>query len=301
MGERSNDPLSPDYVPSMFKHLLSPLKRKRARDVERFERFSLAKKRKNAEVDKQTAAPALLALLEDGNGTLSCEPHTGCYCSTVLSMADIDLLEARCIDLEKQNKHYQKKCHDLEEECQKLVTENATLKKDFGNMVKECTELREVNRKLTETINKQTLTNQSFKNNDSKVKYYTELPSLATLMALFTFVSASTLDSSKTSLSPFQQYIMVLMTLRLNFGAQDIAYRFGVSQSMVSRYFGKWINVMYVRLQPLVKWPEHDELRKTLPMDFRGDFQKCTVIIDCFEIFIERPTNLMARAQTWSN
>ena len=28
---------------------------------------------------------------------------------------------------------------------------------------------------------------------------------------------------------------------------------------------------------------------------------KATVIIDCFEIFINRPTNLMARAQTFSN
>ena len=36
-------------------------------------------------------------------------------------------------------------------------------------------------------------------------------------------------------------------------------------------------------------------------MDFRADFQKCAVIIDCFEIFTERPTNLVARNQTWSN
>ena len=79
---------------------------------------------------------------------------------------------------------------------------------------------------------------------------------------------------------------MVLMTLRLNLGAQDIAYRFGVSQSTVLRYFNKWINVMFVCLQPLVKWPGHDELRKALPMEFRDDFQECTVIIDCFEVFI---------------
>ena len=79
---------------------------------------------------------------------------------------------------------------------------------------------------------------------------------------------------------------MVLMTLRLNLGAQDIAYRFGVSQSTVLRYFNKWINVMFVCLQPLVKGLGHDELRKALPMEFRDDFQECTVIIDCFEVFI---------------
>ena len=30
-------------------------------------------------------------------------------------------------------------------------------------------------------------------------------------------------------------------------------------------------------------------------------FSKSVVIIDCTEIFIERPTDLLARAQVWSN
>ena len=51
--------------------LLPPLKRNHAREMERYERLSLDKTRKNAEVDKQTAAAALLELSEDGNGTLS--------------------------------------------------------------------------------------------------------------------------------------------------------------------------------------------------------------------------------------
>ena len=90
--------------------LLPPLKRKHAREMESYVRLFLAKRRKYAEVDKQTAAAALLALLEDGNGTLFSEPCTGRYCSNVLSMPDIDSLEARCMDLEKQNEHYQRRC-----------------------------------------------------------------------------------------------------------------------------------------------------------------------------------------------
>ena len=30
------------------------------------------------------------------------------------------------------------------------------------------------------------------------------------------------------------------------------------------------------------------------------DHPRCVVIIDCFEVFIDRPTNLLARAQTYS-
>ena len=37
-------------------------------------------------------------------------------------------------------------------------------------------------------------------------------------------------------------------------------------------------------------------------MSFQCAFGKqVTVIIDCFEVFIERSTNLLARAQTFSN
>ena len=50
-----------------------------------------------------------------------------------------------------------------------------------------------------------------------------------------------------------------------------------------------------------VNWPEREELLRTMPVGFRKDFGKCVIIIDCFEVFIERPTSLMARAQTWSN
>ena len=38
-----------------------------------------------------------------------------------------------------------------------------------------------------------------------------------------------------------------------------------------------------------------------MPAEFRKTFSKCAIMIDCFEVFIERPTSLMARAQTWSN
>ena len=59
---------------------------------------------------------------------------------------------------------------------------------------------------------------------------------------------------------------------------------------------------MDYRLRPLVHWPERENLCKTMPMCFKYAFgNKVTVIIDCFEVFIEKPTNLLARAQTFSS
>ena len=94
---------------------------------------------------------------------------------------------------------------------------------------------------------------------------------------------------------------MVLIKLCLNLFDQDLLYRFGISQSTVSRYFKKWITIMFVRLQPLVKSPGREELQLTMPIEFKKHFNRCVAIIDCFEIFCERPKSLKARAQTWSS
>ena len=37
-----------------------------------------------------------------------------------------------------------------------------------------------------------------------------------------------------------------------------------------------------------------------MPLSFRRFFKKCCIIIDCTEVYMERPSDL-ARAQVWSN
>ena len=90
------------------------------------------------------------------------------------------------------------------------------------------------------------------------------------------------------------------MRLRLNLTIQDLAYRFDISKSTASKVFLKWIDIMYVGTNFLIRWPERDELVATMPLSFRQYFKtKVAVVIDCFEVFINKPSNLMARAVTW--
>ena len=58
---------------------------------------------------------------------------------------------------------------------------------------------------------------------------------------------------------------------------------------------------MAERLSPLIRWPHTEEVRTTMPMAFCKFFSKCVCIIDCTEVFIDRPSDLKVRAQTWSN
>ena len=44
---------------------------------------------------------------------------------------------------------------------------------------------------------------------------------------------------------------------------------------------------MFERMKPLVKWPDHEQLYKTMPMQFRRNFGRCIAIIDSFKIIMD--------------
>jgi len=88
----------------------------------------------------------------------------------------------------------------------------------------------------------------------------------------------------------------------MNLPSEFISFLFHVSPATTSRIILKWLKRKDMRLSGLICWPERDTLRKTMSECFKALFgSKVAVIIDCFEIFMERPSNLLARAATWSN
>ena len=87
---------------------------------------------------------------------------------------------------------------------------------------------------------------------------------------------------NRSSLTPFQQLLVTLMRLQLNSSRQFLAYCFWVHSSTISQTFMHVINIMYVKLKPLILWPERELLHETIPMDFRKYCSNCIVIIDCF-------------------
>ena len=91
------------------------------------------------------------------------------------------------------------------------------------------------------------------------------------------------------------------MRRRLNLSVQDLRYRLVIHASTVSIVFKSCVQTMYSNMDFLVYWPEREQLKLTLPMSFRQNFSSCAVIIDCLEVFIDRTSDLLARAQTWSS
>ena len=137
---------------------------------------------------------------------------------------------------------------------------------------------------------------------DNKARFYTGLPNVKVLIAFYDYVADAIPFENRSGLSKFEQMTMTLMRLRLNLTLTDLSYRFNISNSTTSLTFIKLLDIFFVFLQPLVKWPEREQLWKTTPMCFRKHFgTKIVVIIDCFEVFINKPKNILARAQTFSS
>ena len=97
------------------------------------------------------------------------------------------------------------------------------------------------------------------------------------------------------------QFYATLVKLRHNVPMNDLGYRLHVTEATVSKFFHKWLDVMYNNLKQLIIWPDSETLRQNLPSVFQTNFARVKCIIDCLEIFIERPVAFTARATTYSS
>ena len=101
-------------------------------------------------------------------------------------------------------------------------------------------------------------------------------------------------------LNPINQLFLLLVKLRLNLRQKDLAYRFGISTSVVSRYITTWICFLYHHLSEIEWMPSIDQVSGTLPHAFKDKFPSTYAFIDGSEIFMETPSDLHMQSSTWS-
>lgn len=103
----------------------------------------------------------------------------------------------------------------------------------------------------------------------------------------------------KRSLSLLDEFFLVLLRLKVGLYVADIADRFNISASHVSKIFTTWINFLYHELPLLFPFPSQAMIRKYMPKQFK-EYQTTRVIIDGTEIFVETPSSMVSQSQTWS-
>ena len=294
-GKKSNDPLSPDYIPSVFSFTDSPQKRKLQQQIDGYERRRNVKRVRLEGAISDSAEKVSDNFIENTEnveqeqGTMGVE-----YDSDIVRVEEVICTENKESACMSGHEQAQGPCARTTDTC----TNSAESMTDVSMRYIEALEQECFRRSTVVSCSRYSNKEWSvdaLKSDDQKVKFYTGLPSFFILMSVFNLVSINS-HSDKFVLSKFEEFMITLMKLRLSLFNQDLGYRFEIHQSTISRIFHRWIDAMFIRLKTLIKWPNREELQKSMPMDFRLNFKKCVVIIDCFEIFCERPYPLKAKS-----
>ena len=101
-------------------------------------------------------------------------------------------------------------------------------------------------------------------------------------------------------LDPIDQLFLTLVKLKLNLKLKDLAFRFGISPSVVSRYINTWICFLYHHLKETDWTPSVNQVISILPHSLKKLYPNSFAIIDGSEIFLETPSDLCMQSSTWS-
>ncbi|CAJ1079063.1 uncharacterized protein LOC117820818 [Xyrichtys novacula] len=275
-GKQVKNPRSPDYVPSVFTSApLSPeMKEPGALEV----------------LDKQEArveaANALLFLQGQGSsvsGEMGQEEHPQ------EGEQEASFEESASSSFSTDEEDDDNDDESLSE-CKKgKLAQASDASVNFEDALKA---LKKENQALRESVERMSLSESSLRNDAEKVKFYTGLPNFFVLETVMWLLAPHMEGMKNVKLSKFQQLLLTLMRLRLDLRNQDLAYRFGVKVSMVTRTVHQMVNIMSSTLVPTaVFWPSRAELRKNLPAALRASHPDCAVIIDCFTVPFEEPVS----------
>ena len=156
-----------------------------------------------------------------------------------------------------------------------------------------------------------------FKGDDRKMRYYTVFFTHGLFKACFDFLSQSAKEmrtwqgkrtstgerlSDKTGPKPKlplqEQFFLVMVRLRLGVTVEDLADRYFINPSTVSRIFITCINLMYVKFKELPMWMSRSKVDKWMPPNFKKWYPTTRVIVDGTEFFIEKPSSLARQSAT---
>ena len=93
---------------------------------------------------------------------------------------------------------------------------------------------------------------------------------------------------------------MTMVRLRLGLLELDLAFRFDISQSSVSRITVTWINLLHHSLKAIECFPPWHVVNKYMPEVFKSEYPNTRLILDATEFSVNRPSSLLSQACTFS-
>lgn len=147
---------------------------------------------------------------------------------------------------------------------------------------------------------------EHIKTNDSHILMYTGIPTHILYMTLYETMENIPLTYyakwQVKKVPKIDQLLMTLMKLRLNLPHEDLALRFNCSSATVTNIIMTWIYAIHeVFFKQLMKSiPPRSKNQACLPVAFES-FKNCRIILDCTEIYSEKPSSMENQRLTYSS
>ena len=156
------------------------------------------------------------------------------------------------------------------------------------------------------------------KGNSARLSFYTGFPDTAAFDAFFNFIKLMAVrmdykgtgkvkEGHKTGpsrkLSLIDEFLMTCMRLKVGLLEVDLAERFQVSVTTVSRTVVTWVCLLHsVLTQDISFWMERHEVDTLMPPPafINLGYSDVRIILDATEIRIERPSHPQIQRSTWS-
>ncbi|XP_058946272.2 uncharacterized protein [Pocillopora verrucosa] len=106
---------------------------------------------------------------------------------------------------------------------------------------------------------------------------------------------------SAHKLSVEDEFLMLLMKLRMGLSNIDLAERFCVSESTVNDINLTWVNFVYTVIGSLKIWPHRDIIIKHSPEESIKKYPNNIVIVDATELKIQVPSSLQKHSETYKS
>ena len=97
------------------------------------------------------------------------------------------------------------------------------------------------------------------------------------------------------------QLFMCLSWLKNGFTMPHVAWLFDTPKSTVSQYIITWIHFMHFSLGSIPIWPPRQQIDESMPETFKQTYQSTRCIIDCTELFCQRPSSLFIQSSFYSS
>jgi len=104
----------------------------------------------------------------------------------------------------------------------------------------------------------------------------------------------------KRVLTGFEEFLLTLCRLRMELTCEFLGLLFNVSTSHISSVFNTWIAHITRTFKSQIKFLPLSVVRLSMPATFRAKFNNVRGVIDCFEIFVQKPKTPTAQHKLYS-